>query len=107
VGPESVEQARNFEKMHSEAVRKGLCSRCASQCAYGRQHGFSTVHPPCGACAFVVASWPNDRGNGWRLYAVRARKRGAHETLGGQTPSEAGALPAGASQHVPEAVRAA
>lgn len=48
--PETYRQAVHWETMKRRYLDAGLCIRCASQAAYGHQHGFSNVHPPCSAC---------------------------------------------------------
>jgi hypothetical protein len=83
--PETPEQAERFEKYHGHAVGRGLCSRCASQHAYGRQYGFAQVNAPCAVCVQVMAAWPTDVGNGWRYWASY-RRGGSRRT---QTPAVA------------------
>ncbi len=64
--PESHGQAADWEATKKRALEYGFCIRCASQYAWGVQGGFSTVQPPCRACAPLVASLPRERVNGWR-----------------------------------------
>lgn len=63
--PETLAQARRFEAFFRSAVRAGLCRTCATQHAYGRQHGFTTVNTPCNECHAVMAAWPSPRSRGW------------------------------------------
>lgn len=64
--PETVDQARNWDRVNRLAVRFGLCFSCASQYAWGVQGGFASVRPPCPECAPLVATLPSPRVNGWR-----------------------------------------
>ena len=69
--PESASQAASWQRVVTLAVEAGLCRSCAAQLAYGAQNGFATVHPPCGSCAPLVATWPVARLSGWRTPAGR------------------------------------
>lgn len=69
--PETASQAASWQRIVNLAVDAGLCRSCAAQIAYGAQNGFATVHPPCAACAPLVASWPVARLSGWRTPAGR------------------------------------
>lgn len=64
--PETLAQAEHWQRRNREYVRAGLCLRCAAQAAWGHQLGFTRVHPPCAACAPVVASLPAPAAGGWR-----------------------------------------
>lgn len=67
--PESPSQAKRWQAVCTLAEKAGLCSRCASQFAWGVQGGvggFSSVHPPCAACVVVMLGWPVVRPNSWR-----------------------------------------
>ncbi|WP_086149173.1 hypothetical protein [Cellulosimicrobium sp. KWT-B] len=68
--PETLGQARNWERLKNVYLARGLCHRCASQAAYGHQLGFlSLEHEPCAACRPLVATFPRERMNGWRALA--------------------------------------
>jgi hypothetical protein len=54
---ETPEQARTWQRVLTHYRRRGLCHRCASQAAWGHQNGFATIHPPCEACASIVATF--------------------------------------------------
>ena len=64
--PETPSEASGWEAVKKRGLDFGLCIRCASQLAWGCQNGFTTVHPPCEACAPLVALLPRERPNGWR-----------------------------------------
>lgn len=64
--PETVAQAIAWDKVKANAVRFGLCHRCAAQLAWLLQEGGGPVHPPCDACAPLVATLPKPKPNGWR-----------------------------------------
>lgn len=64
--PETVHEAQQWTLVKNKAHEHGLCHDCAAQFAWGIQNGFATIHPPCAACAPIVADWPMERVNGWR-----------------------------------------
>ena len=74
--PETLREAQRFEQYNREARRQGLCTRCSAQASYGRQLGWSNVHPPCPNCARLVASFPVEQGNGWKTWPLK-RLRGS------------------------------
>lgn len=51
---ETPSQADHWQRFNSAALRLGLCHRCAAQHAYGRQHGWQQVHPPCTHCEVLA-----------------------------------------------------
>ena len=53
--PESVGQARTWDRVKHEVMRLGVCEKCAAQYAWGVQVGFTLSNPPCVACTRVVA----------------------------------------------------
>ena len=57
--PETLSQALTFTKYKNAYSTKGLCHHCASQAAYGHQHGFNQVHPPCDDCYELVLTFPH------------------------------------------------
>ena len=72
--PESLRQARRWDAACSRYTRAGLCSRCASQAAWGGQIGYSRVHAPCEACAPIIADFPGaEHVNGWRSLPEMSR----------------------------------
>lgn len=66
VKPETHQQAAEWDRRNNGYIRLGLCYRCASQAAWGHQLGFSVVHPPCEGCQPLVATFPEEKSNGWR-----------------------------------------
>lgn len=48
--PETPRQARNWETVKRRYLDAGLCLKCSSQAAYGHQHGFAAIRPPCEVC---------------------------------------------------------
>ena len=53
---ETPSQAAHFQRLLSAGLDTGLCQVCAAQWAYGRQHGFLQVKPPCTTCHPIAAS---------------------------------------------------
>lgn len=67
--PETMSQARTFDRVVRNAEAAGLCSPCAAQLGWAAQAGgggFSSVRQPCAACTVVMLGWPVQRPNGWR-----------------------------------------
>jgi hypothetical protein len=73
--PETMAQARAFDRKKKRYRRLGLCHPCAAQAALGHQLGFAEgrIHDPCQACAPIVASFPDDgpRGSKWRKCLIK------------------------------------
>jgi hypothetical protein len=65
--PETLSQAQTWQRVCRLAEGAGLCTRCASQVAWGSQGGFSSVREPCAACTVVMLEWPVAKPNGWRV----------------------------------------
>lgn len=85
VRPETERQAERWQTVCRLAEAAGLCSRCASQFAWGVQGGvggFSSVHPPCAACVVVMLDWPVVRPNGWRSPGGEVSVRGTWVSVG-------------------------
>jgi len=72
--PETLAQAREWDKTRNHYRRLGLCHRCAAQAAYGHADGFSTVKAPCTDCLPIVATLPTAQPNGWRSRSRRMGK---------------------------------
>lgn len=67
--PETLVQAEKWELVKKNALRFGLCHKCAAQLAWAHQAGtggFLSVNPPCATCAPLVDMLPRPRGGGWR-----------------------------------------
>ena len=78
--PESLAQARDWEKAKVRYLQAGLCDRCASQAAWAHQPGAGgwwAVHPPCNMCAELIPMLPLATPNpAWRsLRRKRAARR--------------------------------
>ena len=83
VEAETFDQAQTFETIKNKYLGDGLCFRCAAQAAYGHQHGFTMVHPPCAKCLPVVARFPVPVSNTkWHRWP-----RGGRRPKGTGTPS--------------------
>jgi len=57
--PETLSQAHHWQAVKSRYEYAGLCTACASQCAWGHQLGFTRLdRRPCDACqSYVLPSW--------------------------------------------------
>jgi hypothetical protein len=68
--PETQEQAEEWDRRASSYRRAGLCDACASSASTGHQLGWLRVpHPPCVACAPVVATFPKETADpAWRKW---------------------------------------
>jgi hypothetical protein len=66
--PETMAQARAYDRKVRRYRRLGLCGACASQAAWGHQCGFGKINDPCTECAPIVAAFPDagPRGSKWR-----------------------------------------
>lgn len=64
--PETVGQAREWDRNLRAYVALGLCHGCAAQAAWGHQVGFGLSEPPCPVCRPVVAGFDVARAGGWR-----------------------------------------
>lgn len=96
--PETLAQARTFDRVVALAVEHGLCHRCAAAIAWGHQNGFATLHPPCSSasCAAALRRLPVSKPNGWRTVAGSASDRRSWAALnvvtgpgGARTPGDA------------------
>jgi hypothetical protein len=59
--PETVMQAAEWGRTKNRYIGHGLCDRCAAQAAWAHQNmgdNWKTIHPPCGCCAQIVATFP-------------------------------------------------
>lgn len=68
--PETVRQAERWDVVRNLAGSLGLCDRCAPQYADGIAVGFTSVRPPCPACANLLdALGGQPKPSGWRVLA--------------------------------------
>jgi len=51
--PETLGQARAWDKNQNRYLRSGFCARCASAAAWGHQSGWSSVPPVCPTCKYL------------------------------------------------------
>ena len=80
--PETLAQARTFDRINRHALAYGLCWSCAAQLAYGHGLGFATVRTPCSPCVLVIATLPKPQPNGWRSVVGDARQADAWQSAG-------------------------
>lgn len=67
-GPETLGQARTWDRKCRRYILAGLCPKCAAQAAYGHADGFQKIHDPCAMCQPIVAAFPvpGPKGSKWR-----------------------------------------
>lgn len=53
--PETIRQARRWDQAKAGYLKRGLCSPCAGQLAWGQQLGLSRVNPPCEKCSLLIS----------------------------------------------------
>lgn len=76
--PETPGEAAEWTSTFNAALEiGGLCATCAAHFAYGVQHGFSRVAHPCADCGWIVATFPEVVGNGWRRPQGRVQRASA------------------------------
>ena len=79
---ETWSEAQAFTWRNNQYLRAGLCPRCAAQAAYGHQHGWRAVHPPCDACAAIVGSFPKWTSvDAWRALGREGAGEGMRDAL--------------------------
>lgn len=66
--PETLGQARVWQRKCGRYRIAGLCDRCAAQAAYGHAEGFQNIKDPCETCQPTVDGFPTPgpRGSKWR-----------------------------------------
>lgn len=66
--PETLGQARVWDRKRNRYLIAGLCPPCAAQAAYGHAEGFQDIRNPCAVCQPIVNTFPNagPRGSKWR-----------------------------------------
>lgn len=65
---ETLNKARTHGTLSERYRLAGLCWPCSVQAGYANQHGARAVRPPCESCRAVVAGFPVQAANGWRLH---------------------------------------
>jgi hypothetical protein len=86
--PETLSQARTFDRLNRRYLAVGLCYRCAAQAAYGHQLGFALSHQPCERCAPLVAELPTKRVNGWRSLAAERPEKSDSDVNAAAAPTQ-------------------
>lgn len=71
--PETLTQAKVYDRKVRRYRNAGLCETCAAQAAWGHAIGFQKIHDPCKRCAPIVALFdtPGPRGSKWRKCLIR------------------------------------
>lgn len=66
--PETIGQARVWQRKQGRYELAGLCPTCASQAAWGHALGFQKIKNPCSQCQPFVSRFdtPGPRGSKWR-----------------------------------------
>lgn len=95
--PETLQQARTWERTKGRYLAAGLCHACAAQAAWGHQCGFTGIKPPCAACTPLVAAFPTPAVAPWRKLLRQNTRFPAH----GGAVNVAGSIPR--SNDTPEA----
>jgi hypothetical protein len=67
--PETIGQAKTWDRVKRRYLDEGLCLRCACQAAYGHQLGFRRSHDPCAGCSPRIAAFPIQADSRWRRLA--------------------------------------
>lgn len=76
--PETLDQARHWDRQMARYARVGLCGRCSSQAAFGHQMGWKQAQPPCGECLALVQTFGGvEKANGWRILPSKGSPRTA------------------------------
>lgn len=117
--PETISQARTWDRVKTLYLRDGLCHACAAQAAWGHQLGFgyvvnrpwgdsARIKAPCRVCAPIVATFPVARPNGWRSFPRGSSRPSTPETTSQQAVDVLHRSPEGHKVgHVPEHVSGA
>ena len=56
--PETIEEARRWERYKNKYIENGFCHTDACQAAWGHQIGFALSNKPCSACVLLMADMP-------------------------------------------------
>lgn len=73
VEPETLSQAKVWDRKNKRYLIAGLCPLCASQAAWGHSIGFQKIKDPCTECQPLVDAFdtPGPRGSKWRKCLVK------------------------------------
>jgi hypothetical protein len=71
--PESIGQAKVWQRKLRRYQLAGLCDACAAQAAWGHACGFQKIRNPCIECQPLVNSFPDPgpSGSKWRKCLVK------------------------------------
>jgi hypothetical protein len=71
--PETIAQARIWDRKKNRYLIAGLCHPCSCQAAWGHALGFQKIHDPCAECQPIVNAFPNSgpRGSKWRKCLIK------------------------------------
>jgi hypothetical protein len=66
--PESVTQARTWDRKYRRYLVAGLCHPCAAKASWGHSLGFQKIDDPCAKCQPIVNQFatPGPEGSKWR-----------------------------------------
>lgn len=74
---ETKSECNEWGATKSHYLKHGLCQRGAAQAAYGHQHGFSQIEPPCEECRAVASRFPVEKlSQDWRSKPYRDGRTG-------------------------------
>jgi hypothetical protein len=67
-GPETMTQAKVWDRKKRRYLNAGLCFHCAAQAAWGHEIGFGKIADPCPQCQPIVDLFetPGPSGSKWR-----------------------------------------
>jgi hypothetical protein len=73
VAPETVAQAKVWDRKYRRYQLAGLCRVCASNAAWGHQCGFGDIPDPCTECQPIVNAFGTSgpRGSKWRKCLIK------------------------------------
>lgn len=60
--PETIVQARTWDRKRVRYLIVGLCPSCAAHAAYGHALGFGNIPDPCAECQSIVDTLPTPAG---------------------------------------------
>jgi hypothetical protein len=71
--PETLGQARVWQRKCERYRIVGLCDVCCAQAAYGHACGFQKIKDPCLVCQPIVSNFPTPgpRGSKWRKLLLK------------------------------------
>jgi hypothetical protein len=81
--PETLTQARTWDRKYKRYLVAGLCGSCASNAAWGHALGFGKIPDPCAKCQPIVSEFATDgpRGSKWRKVLEKLERSVPEETI--------------------------